>query len=672
MATPAAAVPRHTPHSGIPAARPGTPHSGVPQPAMRPPQLTPHSGISGSLTPTSGERQARSQQPPARPSYPHGRASQPHIPATARPSAAPAPKPQLPDAPEPLRAIFERLEKSLPTFRQYGLDHPEGKTRFKALYRSVVDALREMPEALRWEVHPFCFTHDKAIAWEPAAPWDIVPYNLASSGLDEVQLMPGLTEPELRSFLLAMMLDPSSDEDHDIAAALWEARFLYIRCKIRDDLAEADAAEQMRFFTETDDLEQMAREDLAEVAAMAVSTDQSGFEAAKSASAALDLDPATKAALGAQLSLEPERWRERFLDLAIDAIYDAQSREDPETVLDPLSAHAWLLAKRQHFDELFETHSVLITRLKRHQNAQTYGVTDAMISNAQFPERVLVECAKAAAAEKTSTTDRQRIIDGLRFVLSTIDGGPVVALLKAADQIRLSPTDEAKQVFNMLVQHVEHHHQGNEAALVELLDELSTELAQRMLGAITATGTPQALAILKPLLNSRNPALKCEAAALLSDSADALGKQLGALLGSSDPTARSAAVGTMLRHRVLAAAPWLVRATEAESFKGRDGEEQQLMFNALYTLNPAHAESVLLRVVKQHGMLPDERLDRMRIAAANVLGKFAKSATPIESLEDATRRRPWNTQALRISAGAAVEAISARMRGDVASGGPGT
>src|SRR5690606_27979749 len=178
---------------------------------------------------------------------------------------------------------------------------------------------------------------DKAIAWEPAAPWDIVPYNLASSGLDEVQLMPGITEPELRSFLLAMLLDPSSDEDHDIAAALWEARFLYIRCKIRDDMAEADAAEQMRFFTETDDLEQMAREDLAEVAAMAVSTDKGGFAAAKAASAALDIDMATKAALGAQLSLEPERWRERFLDLALDAIYDAQSREDPETVLDPVS-----------------------------------------------------------------------------------------------------------------------------------------------------------------------------------------------------------------------------------------------------------------------------------------------------------------------------------------------
>lgn len=667
-------IPHHTPHSGIPrAAHPPTPHSGLPVQNlnMRPPQLTPHSGISGAFTPTSGERQA--QQPlPGRGSYPHGAPSAPQAqPAPSAPHASvpPQAKPKAPEAPPALAAIFERLEKSLPAFRQYGLDHPEGKTRFKAVYRTVVDALREAPDNVRWEVHPFCFTHDKAVAWEPAAPWDIVPYNLASSGLDEVQLMPGLTEPELRAFLQAMLLDPSSDEDHDIAAALWEARFLYIRCKIRDDVAEADAAEQMRFFTETDDLEQMAREDLAEVAAMAVSTDKSAFEAAKSASAALGLDPATKAALGAQLSLDPDRWRERFLDLAVDAIYDAQSREDPETVLEPIGAHSWILAKRGRFGELMETHRVLLDRLATHQQAQTYGVTEALITNALFPARVLVEGAKAAAAEKTASTDRQLIIDGLKFVLAHIEGGPVIELLRAADEIQSSPTDEAPLVFEMLVQHAELNTSGREAQMVELLDHLTTDLAQRMLGAITATRTPQAIAILKPLLSSKNPALKCEASALMSDSADNLGKQLGHMLSSPDYNSRNAAISTMLRHQVAAAAPWLVRAIEAEAFKAHENDEQQKTFDALYSLSPGRAEGVLVRIMKQHGMLADDKVERMRIAAANVLAQRASSPAPIEALEDATRRRPWNTQGLRIAAGAAVESISARLRGEVVAGG---
>lgn len=661
-------IPHHTPHAGIPRAA-EAPHGdlAVQAPNMRPPQLTPHSGISGAFTPTSGERQA--QQPmQARGSYPHAPSASQAQPVPHA-SVPPQGKPKPPEAPPSLTAIFERLEKSLPAFRQYGLDHPEGKTRFKAVYRTVVDALRESPDNVRWDVHPFCFTHDKAVAWEPAPPWDIVPYNLASSGLDEVQLMPGLTEPELRSFLQAMLLDPSSDEDHDIAAALWEARFLYIRCKIRDDVAEADAAEQMRFFTETDDLEQMAREDLAEVAAMAVSTDKSAFEAAKSASAALSLDAATKAALGAQLSLDPERWRERFLDLAVDAIYDAQSREDPETVLEPMGAHSWILAKRGRFDELMETHRVLLARLATHRDAQTYGVTEALITNALFPARVIVEGAKAAAAEKTPQNDRLAIMQGLEFVLAHIDGGPIIELLRAADEIQTSPTDEAPRVFELLVQHAELHTSGREAQMVELLDHLSTDLAQRMLGAITASRTPQAIAILEPLLSSKNPALKCEASALMSDSAENLGKQLGHMLSSPDYNARNAAISTMLRHQVVAAGPWLVRAVEAEAFKARESDEQQKTFDALFTLIPGRAEGVLVRIVKQHGMLADDKLERMRIAAANVLGRRANSPAPIEALEDATRRRPWNTQGLRIAAGAAVESISARLRGEVVAGG---
>ncbi len=671
---PYAGVPQHTPHTGLP--RPAhmpTPQSGLPQHSLgaQPPQLTPHSGISGAFTPTSGERQALAQQPAPRASYPHGAPSAPQRPpAPSVPHASVPPvRPEQPTAPEALVAIFDRLEKSLPTFRQYGLDHPEGKTRFKAVYRTVVDALRESPENVRWEVHPFCFTHDKALAWEPGAPWDIVPYNLASSGLEEVQLMPGLTEPELRAFLLAMLLDPSSDEDHDIAAALWEARFLYIRCKIRDDVAEADAAEQMRFFTETDDLEQMAREDLAEVAAMAVATDKSGFETAKAASLALNLDPATKAALGAQLSLEPERWRERFLDLAVDAIYDAQSREDPETVLEPIRSHAWILAKRGRFTELFDTHRVLLDRLAAHQQAQSYGVHEAMLTNALFPERVLVETAKAAASEKTSSTERQVILGGLRFVLAHVDGGPIVALLRAANELATSGTDEAHDVFETLVQHAELHTHGVEAETVAALDDLSTDLAQRMLGALTASRSPQAMALLRPLLSSKNPALRCEASALVSSSPDELGKQLGHMLTSPDYNTRNAALGTMLRHQVRAAAPWLTRIVESDAFKQREVDEIEKTLDALCVLQPGRSDPLLIRIVKQHGMLADDKVERLRIAAARVLGKHATSQAPFEALEDATRRRPWNTQSLRVAAGAAIETISARLRGEVAAGG---
>jgi HEAT repeat protein len=169
--------------------------------------------------------------------------------------------------------------------------------------------------------------------------------------------------------------------------------------------------------------------------------------------------------------------------------------------------------------------------------------------------------------------------------------------------------------------------------------------------------------MLKPLLMSRNPALRCEATALLTTSPEVLGKQLVRLLESNDAALRDSAITTMLRHQVRPAGPGLVHLIESEGFMDRPVGEQERIFDTLYTLNPPRAESLLSSIVQQHGMLADDRVDRTRAAAASSLGKFADSANPLDALENAARRRPWNTQALRMAAGAAAEAITARLRG---------
>src|SRR5690606_16304186 len=121
-------------------------------------------------------------------------------------------------------------------------------------------------EGLKLEVHPFCLTHRGAAVWEPSAPLDLVPYNLTLATVDSFVLKPGLDENELSTFLAAILLDPSRDDDSDIAAALWEASFESIEFSLREELADADAQDELRFFTDTTDLEKMAREDLAEAA----------------------------------------------------------------------------------------------------------------------------------------------------------------------------------------------------------------------------------------------------------------------------------------------------------------------------------------------------------------------------------------------------------------------
>ena len=203
---------------------------------------------------------------------------------------------------------------------------------------------------------------------------------------------------------------------------------------------------------------------------------------------------------------------------------------------------------------------------------------------------------------------------------------------------------------------------GRESLVIQRLDQLKPALAQRCLALVTATQNPEALALLKPLLNSSNAALRCEAAALLTPSDEQLAKLLMEWLEASDPKLRMAALTTMRHHHVRAAGPGLVKAIDAfDSFRKRPVEEQRQVFEALYALNPPRAETMLTQVVEQHGLMSDALLDRTRALAADVLGKYADNQGPVEALENAARRRPWNTPDLRRVAGKAAELVMTRL-----------
>jgi hypothetical protein len=123
-----------------------------------------------------------------------------------------------------------------------------------------------------------------------------------------------------------------------------------------------------------------------------------------------------------------------------------------------------------------------------------------------------------------------------------------------------------------------------------------------------------------------------------------------------------AAMTTMRHHHVRAAGPGLVKAIEAfDTFRKRPLDEQRQVFDALYTLNPGRAETMLIQVLDQHGLMSDAMLDKTRAVAAEVLGRCATTQAPIEALENAARRRPWNTPDLRRIAGKAAESLMARL-----------
>ncbi|MBW2453141.1 MAG: protein kinase [Deltaproteobacteria bacterium] len=569
--------------------------------------------------------------------------------------------------------VFRRFEKGLPTLRQYGLDHPEGQGKVRAIHRAFVDALREDPNGVHWLVHPFCFTHGKATVWEPGPPLDQVPYSLASTGVDEVRVQEGVTEDEIRTFLRAVVIDPQlGTEENDIGAALWEAGFDHIICKVRDDLTDADAREQIRFFAETAEVEnemseelsevvamisttarpELSRQDSAEAAAMAMATEHASLQAAKEAAGALALEAAARTALGTQLALADEEWRERFFDVATEAYVDAVEREDPDLLLEPLKTKTERLALAGQWPQLFELHDNLVDHLTAAGSA--YARPDS-ITQAMFAWPVLEQAYAFAQVDELDDERRKVVVNGLEAI------APALAHDLVKEQLLVANDLPEGDLFELAMSYVDNALPGNEAIVIDMLDNLRPELAQRMLASVTATRSPEAIELLKPLLMSPNQALRCEATALLATSPEELGKQLVRLLGSGDRALRSAALTTMERHNVRLAGPGLVGVIEAEGFVERPLQEQRQMFETLYALNSPRAERLLLSIVGQHGLMADETIDRVRAVAADVLGRLADSNNPLDALKGAARMRPWNTQQVRMAAGHAMEAIEARL-----------
>jgi len=677
--------PRHqpTPHSGInPASHPQAGQSiqaRGPMSQHAPPVAhTPHSGI-------SAQRPGVSRPPP-----PPQRRDSGQLPRAREPIPIPAaddtPDVQIETKPReegdsPLEPMFERFEKALPSVRHYGLDHPEGLAKVRNVHRAIIDALREMPKGIHFFVHPFCFSEGAKTVWEPGPPNDQVPYSMASSGVEEVRILPGVTEEEVRAFLQAIVIDPQLGMlEGDIGAALWEAGLDHIVATVRDDMADADAREQIRFFAESEEVAadvkeelakvvtmmaqtanpNLARQDKAEAAALALQTETDSFKAAKNATNVLQLGQATAQALGAQLTLDPDQWEERFYDITADALVDAAMREDLEILFSEIRDQAARLVRAVKYDDLLDIHDRLVEQLERHPERAQYELSPHQITQQVFTwERIEMAFRMLADEERRYFDDatEERVLTAIEAAIPWLPSDQVGRFM------RLANAYPAGKLRDLALSYVDRNLDGHQKVVVDMLDELDPPLAQRMLAKVAETLGNRAEELLKPILMSRNQALRCEATALLAPSPEMLGKQLVRLLGSSDRTLRSASLTTMLRYNVRLAGPGLVGVIEDEGFSSRPRDEQRQMLHVLYELNPPRAEALLTSILARHGMLADEALDQSRALAAEILGDRADSGNPLEALDDAARLRPWNTQGLRMAAGHAADQIRERLSG---------
>ncbi len=192
------------------------------------------------------------------------------------------------------------------------------------------------------------------------------------------------------------------------------------------------------------------------------------------------------------------------------------------------------------------------------------------------------------------------------------------------------------------------------------LERLGLQRGHEVLKVMISSGTATAREAVESLRTSPNAGLRCEALAQLASSPDALNKQLLEMIDSRDDDLRNAALATTVRHRIRAIGPALVRLVEADGFKTRSLPAQRQLLDALYELNPARAEGLLNQLVAQHGLIRDDALDATRQLAAERLGQWAQGEESLAALQEAARRRWWNSPLLRQAATQAASAIAER------------
>ncbi len=581
------------------------------------------------------------------------------------------------DANEPsvvnLIDTFRRWERLLPTIRHYGWKHPETDNKLRATYQGLIESLRADPSAVFWKLSPYSFTHRGQTIWEPTAPLDAVPYHLFAAGIRKIRISPGFSEEELRSMCEVMLLDPTTDlaPEDDVAAALWEKRLDHVHYDVINVFAEGDAADREAFWAEADDVEEDARRateekaNRAEAAAMVIETDQAALKAARLAASALALDPVAKKALGVQLSMTPERWSERYVDVLTDAILNSRRYKDTELIYEPLDASTRDLVLQRRFDIVFQMFDAVAKALEASAPRSEVAAIKAEVSRGMFsPETFRLAMKEAIRVAPLGGQQSEGFVAVDLDALAR-DLMPVVSALGPAhldvvfDLVGAMPHEGLRKV---LFGYLERMLPGREAEVVDRVMTLDIDVARPILRILAAVKKPGATEALRRLAGCSIPMLRCEAIALLSTSPEQLKDELAPLAETGTPDLRIAALRTLAHHQVKPAGPLLVRRVQDATFHQLGIEERKEILGALYTLHPLRAEQVSLEILEKRGIFStDEAVEQTRVVAAELLGRESRSMEALQSLLKEARRRWGNSPQLREKASAAAEVMAAKL-----------
>ncbi len=598
-------------------------------------------------------RESVQNQPPT------GTASKPVQPPVARAtSSLPAQSGATPEELrlEAARDVFRRLDRLLPSVRQFGWQHPATNRTLVQTYDGFAEALARDPDVVDFTIRPYSMLMGGQTVWEPQPPFDAIPYNLFASGMRSMKILAGITMEELKDTLSLMLLDPGRDlpPEDDIVAALWERGLEHVTYEVVDAFAEGDAAEREAFYGESDELERMAADKALHAAgieakAMAVSTDKAALRLVKDPSP-MAVEELVRATFAHQLELPREVWAERYVEVIVDGYIDAAVNRDAPLVLASLRKSSADLVVAGRFDVIVTLHDAITHQLAEKLSGQNLSRLSGALTNAMFGAETLELVIKFLA----TATDHVPKFEPILAILSPSELHAVLAGLRAAPPLVLR-TALLGYVGRVLV--------GNEMEVAAAAVGLDPDTVYELLAMIARAATAQGQEALALAAQSEDMSVRVEARVLVAGSIEAASNELMVWCESPQPLVRMAALRAITRYGVKGAWAQISRAVNGKELNEKGTDERRELLRALVSLVPDRGEPIALELARKGGVFVSEAREATRVAAVEALGGMSRSASVAAALREIAQARWGTSDETRTAAGRAADAIAARMEG---------
>ncbi len=555
-----------------------------------------------------------------------------------------------------LRDLFKRVDRLLPSVRQFGWEHPATDRTMHQTYDGFVEAIEKDPELVNFTIRPYSMLHGGQTVWEPSPPFDSVPYNLFACGIRSMKMGRGLTFDELKGVFSLMLLDPGRDlpPEDDLAAAFWEKGFAHVQYEVVDAFAEGGAAERESFYLESDELERLAaaadtsQVDRIEARAMVVSTDKSALAGAKAPSP-FALAEAAREGFAAELVLDAGAWSERYVDALTEGYIDAAVHRDAPLVLASLRRSSADLVVAGRLGLVVQLHNAIIHRLGDRVQGQNHARLSAALTNALFGAETLDLVLRSVSA-------KPELLPVFEPVLEIINA---VELPRVIAAFRLEPP---RQVQLPLLRFIARSMRGQEQTVATAAIGVSPEAVNALLNLLARANTAEARQALQMVAaNTDDVNVKVEAKVL--SEGEAATNDIAVMCDSPAAVTRMAALRTLARYRLKNGWAAVARILKQPDFNERGQDERTETFRALIILSPERGEPLALDMARKGGVFVSEGREATRIAAIDVLGELSRSPAVVTALREIAQSRWGTAEETRAAASEAANRVQQRLGG---------